>query len=154
MQEEPKDKVFNTILSSKLSELNKEIKALTEKLKTLHKHQDAIFVLLSSDNGSQEQTLILPLNNLEKADSESILSENSIRQQVINAAVNLIKRKNRPVSNKEIMRYLNASGIRFNAQNPSAMLAAILSHETRRSVGKLMKKQRGFVKLRDEFNQE
>ena len=152
VKKEDKNTIFSQALQSRLSEVNDQIKSISEKLKLLHRQRDAIFTLLSIHENGDDVTLSL-FDEIEKSSETKIVTQDSIRQQVISAVIDLIQKRNRPVRNREIMTYLKLRGISLgNTANPGSTLAAILSYEAnpKRRNGKFEKAGHGRYKLREE----
>jgi len=76
-------------------------------------------------------------------------SSYSIRGRVVDAIIELIHSVGKQVGNKEILAYLNERKISLgDTKNKQAMLAAILSQETKKKSARLRKVARGIYDIK------
>jgi hypothetical protein len=131
--------------TSTFDDLKLRLEAIDKDLEIMNVEKKAILSLIAIHEGR-------PFNsNFSKSKRKTSISSSSISSIVIDAIIELVNLKGQPVSNKEILDYIEQKDISLgNTQDKATSLAAILSAEVRKQNGneRLIKVSRGIFDVK------
>jgi hypothetical protein len=130
---------------STIDDLKLRLEAINQDLEVLNMEKKAILSLIAIHEGK-------PLNSNSSRPKRKIsVSSSSISSKVIDAIIELVNIKGQPVTNKEILEYIEQKNISLgNTIDKATSLAAILSAEVRKRDGneRLLKVSRGIFDIK------